>query len=51
MRKSARRLRSGLVDDYFNHLDAENIEYIKRYCIDNLTFESKKLYEDVGIKI
>jgi hypothetical protein len=49
--KSARRLRSGLVDDYFNHLDAENIEYIKRYCIDNLTFESKKLYEDVGIKI
>ena len=48
---SARRLRSGLIGDHINHLNNQDIEYIRRYCIDNLTDESKKIYDDIGIGI
>ena len=44
IRNTSRRLRSGLIGDYINHLNNQDIEYIRRYCIDNLTDESKKIY-------
>lgn len=45
----ARRMRSGVVGDYANHLSSDDIDYIRSYCMVNLNDASKKIYIDSGI--
>jgi hypothetical protein len=48
---NARRMRSGVVGDYINHLSSDDIEYIRNYCVANFTENSKKIYKDSRITL
>jgi len=48
---NARRMRSGVVGDYVNHLSGDDIEYIRNYCSDNLSDNSKNIYGSTEIEL
>jgi len=48
---NARRIRSGIVHDYVNHLSNDDIEYIRNYCSLNFNKQSKKIYNDMKITL
>lgn len=49
--KNSRRMRSGIIGDYINHLDSEDIEYIRNYCDKYLNKDSKNIYISKGIEL